>query len=164
MIRKSKLDRKISQIGHNTAWLCNPVSKVTAHHYCHTLFSKSKSLGPAHNHLERFVHDHQEAGFIGVHLRSCLPYSCLMSLLCTSIQLIRTTNRDFESTSSKSFYLSLSPSEINTQLTALSFQHAHHKDIHKLKLHPTTLSKNNCIKKEKKERIWVYTKISIIIS
>nr|KAF6374280.1 hypothetical protein mPipKuh1_009503 [Pipistrellus kuhlii] len=102
MIRKIKLESKRGQIGHKAVLFCNPVSKVTAHHFLYTLFSKSKSLGPAHSQLERIVHEHecQEAGITETHRRSCLPYSCLMSLQCTSLQLIGMTNMDFESIAS----------------------------------------------------------------
>ena len=38
---------------------CNIILEVTLHHFCHKLFIRNKSLGPAHTQGEEITHGHK---------------------------------------------------------------------------------------------------------
>lgn len=53
---------------------CNLISEVTSCYFCHILFIRSKSLGPAHTEGKGMIwgHEYQEVGIFGSHLKGCL--------------------------------------------------------------------------------------------
>ena len=60
------------------------VSNVALHHFCHTLYSKSKLTGPLYSKRKKIICEHEGQGkdMMGACLGGCLPYSlaCLKLL------------------------------------------------------------------------------------
>lgn len=66
----------------------NPIWDVTAHHFCHFLFLRTKSLVPAYKQRKGIAqgNENKEVGIIGSHFRNSLPhhFSCLSKKILTS--------------------------------------------------------------------------------
>lgn len=60
----------------------NPILDMTAHHFCHFLFLRSKSLAPAYKQGEGITQGSEckEVGVIGSHFRNSLPHLSSFSM------------------------------------------------------------------------------------
>ena len=57
-----------------TSVFCNLILEVISHHFCHILFVRKESLGPAHTQGEEIPQrcEYQEVGFVTATLEGCL--------------------------------------------------------------------------------------------
>lgn len=64
-------------LGRSPSTLCNLILEVTSHYFCHVLFIRSKSKGPAHTQMEEITngYDYQETEIIGAVLVAAYPVS-----------------------------------------------------------------------------------------